>query len=471
MKRKAAFTVWRVGKSGVAKIVWSVPTSAPGGVWSLVATCVRGNSRSVARTKIRWRGKGSGFLVASPGGGKGGGSQSCQPIVEGGSGQVCFINDPFASYADPYVGADIGQCTWYAAGMRPDLDGIERYDASTWLTYAQRASIPTGKTPLVGSIAVSTTADHGVGHVAYVAGVENNGATLILDEANLQTPQHPEEGGVFLNIATPASDFQGYIYGGPAGNGPAGPGSGGSAPPPPTSFGGRGGVVSSPNGDQSVYFVGSDGGIHVWLYHGRWEEQNLGGSVAPDTSPSAFENSTGNTFVYYVGSDGAIHLWLWNGSKWEDQTLGGSVATGTSPSAFEDAAGNQSVYFVGSDGGIHVWLYHDRWEEQELGGSVAADTSPIAFENSAGTVLVYYVGSDGAIHLWLWNGSKWEDQNLGGSVAPTTSPIAFTESSTGSQFVYFIGSDHSIHLWLYGTHWEEQNLGGNAASGTSPDGF
>ena len=379
-KRKAAFTVWRVGKSGVTKIVWSVPTSAPGGIWSLVATCIRGNSRSVARTKIRWRGKGSGFLVTSPGGGKGGGSQSCQPIVEGGSGQVCFINDPFASYADPYVGADIGQCTWYAAGIRPDLDGIERYDASTWLTYAQRAGIPTGITPLVGSIAVSTTADHGVGHVAYVAGVENNGATLILDEANLQTPQHPEEGGVFLNIATPASDFQGYIYGGPVGNGPTGPGSGGSVPLPPTSFGGRGGIVNSPNGDQSVYFVGSDGGIHVWLYHGRWEEQDLGGSVAPDTSPIAFENSTGNTFVYYVGSDDAIHLWLWNGTKWEDQNLGGSVAPTTSPIAFtESSTGSQFVYFIGSDDSIRLWLYGTRWEEQNLGGNAASGTSPDGF--------------------------------------------------------------------------------------------
>jgi hypothetical protein len=80
------------------------------------------------------------------------------------------------------------------------------------------------------------------------------------------------------------------------------------------------------------------------------------------------------------GSDGGIHLWLWNGSKWEDQNLGGSVAANTSPIAFtEPSTGNQFVFFVGSDGGIHLWLYGSRWEEQNLGGSVAAGTSPDGF--------------------------------------------------------------------------------------------
>ena len=155
---------------------------------------------------MRGHKSGNGSLVSSPMGGKGGGNQSCQPIVPGGSGQVCFINDPFATYKDPYVGADIGQCTWYAAGMRPDLDGITTGNAAQWLKEA-KGKKSEGTTPAVGAIAVNTTADGGVGHVAYVANITNGGATLILDEANVHN-----NGGVFLNISTPASDFQGYIY-------------------------------------------------------------------------------------------------------------------------------------------------------------------------------------------------------------------------------------------------------------------
>lgn len=133
------------------------------------------------------------------------------------------MGDPFATYQH---GEDVGQCTWYAAGMRPDLDGITTGNAGQWLKEASGKK-PEGTSPVVGAIAVNTTADDGVGHVAYVAGVKNGGATLILDEANLRY-----DGRVYVNIETPASDFQGYIYGGPAGDGP---GSGGSPPAPPSS--------------------------------------------------------------------------------------------------------------------------------------------------------------------------------------------------------------------------------------------
>lgn len=98
-------------------------------------------------------------------------------------------------------GTDVGQCTWYAAGRRPDLDGITRGNAGAWLAEA-RGHKPEGTTPVVGAIAVNTTADQGVGHVAYVAGVIDGGATLILDEANVLN-----NGGVWLNVRTPASPW------------------------------------------------------------------------------------------------------------------------------------------------------------------------------------------------------------------------------------------------------------------------
>jgi hypothetical protein len=48
----------------------------------------------------------------------------------------------------------------------------------------------------------------------------------------------------------------------------------------------------------------------------------------------AYAGSNGYFYAYYPGSDGAMHIMLWNGTSWQDQDLGGSVAPGSSPSAF-----------------------------------------------------------------------------------------------------------------------------------------
>jgi hypothetical protein len=61
------------------------------------------------------------------------------------AGGVCFTGDPFYLYA--------GQCTWYAAGRRPDLDGIVHGNAGDWLNEA-RGRAPEGTVPAVGAIAV-----------------------------------------------------------------------------------------------------------------------------------------------------------------------------------------------------------------------------------------------------------------------------------------------------------------------------
>jgi hypothetical protein len=206
-------------------------------------------------------------------------------------GVVCFIGDPFAVYQN---GTDVGQCTWYAAGMRPDLDGIDTGNASSWLKQANGKK-PEGTVPVVGSIAVNTTADNGVGHVAFVAGVEDNGTELVLDEANVLN-----QGGVFLNIVTPASEFSGYIYGGPAGNGPS------TTPPvtppvtPPTS-----GTVNETTG----------GATNTWTNYSSASGSE--GPVIPAYSTVAitcratgFAVSDGNTWWYQIASS------PWNNTYW-----------------------------------------------------------------------------------------------------------------------------------------------------------
>jgi surface antigen len=361
-----------------------------------------------------------------------------------------------------------GYCTWFVWQKRPEAQLKNLGNAWEWYGGAKARGIPVGSTPVVGAIAWWGISSHAPeGHVAYVVAV--SGSSVTVAEMN-----HIAWGVEDTRTLSGSGLPNGYIYGGPAGNG-SGSGSGSGGPGPGSGGTGPG---NEPTGLDDVYFVGTDGRIHVWLYSGGtgWTEQNLGGSVATGTSPSAFENASGAQYVYFVGTDGRIHVWLYSGGTgWTVQNLGGSVATGTSPSAFGNSSGDQYVYFVGTDGRIHVWLYSGGtgWTEQNLGGSVASGASPSAFENASGDQYVYFVGSDTRIHVWLYSGGTgWTEQNLGGSVASGTSPSAF-ENSSGAQYVYFVGTDGRIHVRLYsgGTGWTEQNLGGSVASGTSPSAY
>jgi hypothetical protein len=130
-------------------------------------------------------------------------------------------------------------------------------------------------------------------------------------------------------------------------------------------------------------------------------------------------------YVYYVGSDGAIHVLLWNGSEWQNQTLGGSPLKKTAVSAFAGTNGYFYVYYVGSNHAIELLMWNgSEWVKQDLGGA-ATGSGVSAFAGTNGYYYVYYVGSDGAIHVLLWNGSEWQNQTLGGNASATGGISAF----------------------------------------------
>jgi surface antigen len=123
---------------------------------------------------------------------------------------LCFVADPFPA----------GQCTWYAAGRRPDLLGVLAGNAGSWLA-AARGRVPEGWFPVVGALAVWLPHHAGAGadgHVAYVAAVSPDGNILVDDSNWAPTPSSPR-----LEVHehwVPAIAPSGFIYGGPAGSGP-----------------------------------------------------------------------------------------------------------------------------------------------------------------------------------------------------------------------------------------------------------
>jgi surface antigen len=193
-------------QGGVIGWRWSSAGIGSHALWKFTATCTRG-----AELSRRWMSAELGFptaggaLVRSTSSAVDAPGSSCD--LQG----VCFAEDPFP----------IGQCTWYAAGRRPDLRGIVHGNAGTWLEDA-RGRVPEGWSPIVGALAVWRPHQDGTGedgHVAYVAAVSEEGKILIDDSNWTPTPTSPglqvHEHWVPLDL--PPS---GYIYGGPAGAGP-----------------------------------------------------------------------------------------------------------------------------------------------------------------------------------------------------------------------------------------------------------
>jgi surface antigen len=124
---------------------------------------------------------------------------------------LCFPASPFP----------VGQCTWYAAGRRPDLLSLVHGNAGTWLEDVA-GRVPEGSVPVVGALAVWTPGYHGAGaltgHVAYVAAV--SGTRILLDDSNW-TPTPTSARLEVHEHWAPADSPSGYIYGGPAGGGPS----------------------------------------------------------------------------------------------------------------------------------------------------------------------------------------------------------------------------------------------------------
>jgi surface antigen len=107
-----------------------------------------------------------------------------------------------------YNGYDFGNCTYWVATLRAAAGAplpTDLGNASTWGVLAQQFGIPVGTTPSVGAVVVmSTTADNGLGHVAYVTGVNANG-TINISEMN-------RNGWNLVDTRTVSSSGYVYIY-------------------------------------------------------------------------------------------------------------------------------------------------------------------------------------------------------------------------------------------------------------------
>jgi hypothetical protein len=357
-------------KSGHAVITWSVPTDAPSGDWKFEVACKTGRHtyRTAKKLLLINHGNGHGGITTPDsvkvttgllGGGKGMGPCAALSAPDQYGHCVGFPGDPYNGFADPNPGDDVGQCTWYAAGRRPDLWGIERLWAARWLSDAQAAHVPTGTVPRPGAIAVRTLGQWG--HVAYV--VSASGSTVWVDDSN-----YYNDVTVRYDHPVPAGYFQGYIYGGPAGNGPGGGGPGPSAGSPAPSGGTSTGRPPSPVGyAQPVSFVDSNGNLNVFINSGSginhyvkpsggsWSGEVIVQGNVGSAAPDAFEAPNGNLEVFINSGTGINHYEKAPGGSWGGEIVASGNVGSVSPDAFAESNGSLDV-FINSGSGINHYV-------------------------------------------------------------------------------------------------------------------
>ena len=223
-KRKVNLPRLWTNRRGRVGYSWYVAANAPSGIWLFTARC---SSKSATLTGTRRilivnRGTGQGGLVepttvrVSTGsldlGGRGGGTRPCRPVVAGGSGEECYPDNPYNFYTcggKCDAGSLIGECTWYAVARRPDLAGktTETRTPSSCRRETRRAHRPRPPRRCHRRRRRRDVRARRVRH-----GGEGQRPTVVVDEANQKWDHNIYKGQPY-----PASRFDGYIYGGPAG--------------------------------------------------------------------------------------------------------------------------------------------------------------------------------------------------------------------------------------------------------------
>lgn len=104
-------------------------------------------------------------------------------------------------------GYDYGWCTWHAANRRKEIGRpipSNMGNAISWLSVARRAGLPTGNAPQAGAVVYHKNIG-GLGHVAFVEKINDDGSILISDM------NYPAWGRVTYRTVGPA-EFGSYAF-------------------------------------------------------------------------------------------------------------------------------------------------------------------------------------------------------------------------------------------------------------------
>jgi hypothetical protein len=251
-------------------------------------------------------------------------------------------------------------------------------------------------------------------------------------------------------------------------------------------------VALTPDGQQHVYWTGSDS--HIWgaWYAGGWngpvDWYDLGATRA---TPDA-EVVNGQPQLFWQGSDGDLVQTTWAGSwkgpvDWSGAAFGGAPLA-SAPSAAVTTDGSTQLVFWQSPAG-HLteawytgsWNGPVDWTAAAFGGRGTMTSAPSATVTpDGGTQLVFWQGAGGhLVEAWWaggrWNGPvDWTAAAFGGADQLNSAPAVAVSPDGATQTVFWQGTNgHLIEAWWAGgrwngpVDWSAMALGG-AALGSAP---
>ncbi len=410
---------------------WMILSTSPSGKWTLRVACSRGHQRGVGAISFRVH------THAGPHSGAIGDPQSEATVVGSPAGKGGGVCGPF----------EPGQCTCLAYQKRSDVyytaiaHGVPaggtraagptfyQWDGEQWLVNAQRGGIPTGSVPVPGALVVWGVPNSAAyGHVAYVEAATSPTHVLV-SECNWDWKGDCRT--IWENPQAVPS-LQGYVYGGPAGNGPTTGGGGGSSgesggPGPGSPFtpiGSGGWETAFESNSGELWGVGADNRGALRL------------GMMPGTSPSITALSTGGWETAFQANNG--ELWLVGSDDRGAMHLG--MKPGTSPSITAMPGGSWETAFQANDGRLWV-IGADNRGALELG--MMPGTSPSITALSTGGWETAFQANNG--ELWLVGSDDRGAMHLG--MKPGTSP-SITAMPGGSWETAFQANDG--RLWVIG---------------------
>jgi surface antigen len=368
-----------------------------------------------------------------------------------------------------------GYCTWFVWQRRPEQQLKNLGNAWEWYGGAKARGIPVGSTPVVGAVAWWGISAHASeGHVAYVIGVRGSSVTVV--EMN-RTKWDVEDTRTLNSSELP----NGYIYGGPAGNG-SGSRGGAPPPPPPPPVSTPGGVLN--NGLISVFTQGPEHTLDdYWVTPGQpWNGPLTVGAVGSTFSdPTAIVNATtGLISVFAEGSEHTLDdYWVTPGQPWNGPlTVGAAGSTFSQPAAvINQSTGLVSLFAEGYEHTLDdYWVTPGQpWNGPlTVGAAGSTFSQPAAVINqSTGLVSLFAEGSEHTLDdYWVTAGQPWSGPlTVGGAGGTFSSPGAVINQSTGLISLFAQGASNSLDdYWVTaGQPWSGPlTVGGTGGTFSSP---
>jgi surface antigen len=270
-----------------------------------------------------------------------------------------------------------GYCTWFAWKKRPEAQLKDLGNAWEWWGGAKARGIPEGSSPVVGAVAWWGISAHAPeGHVAYVIGASASSVTI--EEMNRVAWDVADTRTISLSSGEAPN---GYIYGGPAGDGPGSAGGGGT---PGGSGSTPGESGSTPNGSYGVAMQANTGALlvsYLEANHNVAWTTNTGLGMMSGTSPSVAPAPGGGYTVAFQANTGALlvsYLEANHNVAWTTNT-GLGMMSDTSPSIAAGPNGSYGVAMQANTGALlvsYLEANHNVAWTTNTGLGMMSDTSP-----------------------------------------------------------------------------------------------